>query len=93
MDNLQPSAGPLSAGPLGAVPVSITACTDGPLLVRGEVEILSATGELLPRNRKTVALCRCGVSTIKPFCDGTHKLVGFKTDPPEPQPESPTMGS
>ena len=60
---------------------SITACPDGPLLVRGEVDVLDAAGEPIPRTRKTFALCRCGVSTIKPFCDGTHKLVNFKTDP------------
>jgi CDGSH-type Zn-finger protein len=60
---------------------SITACPDGPLLVRGDVEILAATGEPIPSDRKTFALCRCGVSTIKPFCDGSHKLIGFKTEP------------
>lgn len=59
----------------------IVACTDGPLLVRGDVELLDANGEKIPRTCATVALCRCGVSTIKPFCDGTHKLVGFRTDP------------
>jgi CDGSH-type Zn-finger protein len=65
------------------IPV-IVACTDGPLLVRGDVDLVSPTGEPIERTRKTVALCRCGVSTIKPFCDGTHKLVGFRTDPPAP---------
>jgi CDGSH-type Zn-finger protein len=72
------------------VPV-IVACVDGPLLVRGEVDLVSATGEPIPRTRKTVALCRCGVSMIKPYCDGTHKLVGFKTDPPEPEAQSPDI--
>jgi CDGSH-type Zn-finger protein len=62
------------------VPV-IVACPDGPLLVRGDVQLLDANGETIPRTRATVALCRCGVSTIKPFCDGTHKLVGFRTAP------------
>ncbi|HEV7184862.1 MAG TPA: CDGSH iron-sulfur domain-containing protein [Leifsonia sp.] len=61
--------------------VTIVACTDGPLLVRGPATILDAEGEPIPRRRRTVALCRCGVSTIKPFCDGTHKLVGFRTEP------------
>jgi CDGSH-type Zn-finger protein len=60
----------------------IVACTDGPLLVRGDIDLVAPTGEPIVRTRKTVALCRCGVSTIKPFCDGTHKLVGFRTDPP-----------
>ena len=61
--------------------VSITAYTDGPLIVRGDVEILDSSGNPVERDRRTVALCRCGVSSIKPFCDGTHKAVGFKTDP------------
>jgi len=61
--------------------VSITAYTDGPLIVRGDVEILDSSGAPVERDRRTVALCRCGVSSIKPFCDGTHKAVGFKTDP------------
>ncbi|MCU1586149.1 MAG: hypothetical protein JWM49_2705 [Microbacteriaceae bacterium] len=63
----------------------IVACPDGPLLVRGEVDIFSTTGEEIQQNRKTIALCRCGVSTIKPFCDGSHKLVNFRTEPPEPE--------
>ncbi|WP_026372786.1 CDGSH iron-sulfur domain-containing protein [Agrococcus lahaulensis] len=60
----------------------IVACVDGPLLVRGDFELVSSTGEPVERTRRTVALCRCGASAIKPFCDGTHKLVGFRTEPP-----------
>lgn len=59
----------------------IVACPDGPLLVRGDVELVTADGEPIERNRKVVALCRCGASTIKPYCDGTHKLTGFTTGP------------
>ncbi|WP_309232697.1 CDGSH iron-sulfur domain-containing protein [Actinotalea sp. JY-7885] len=59
---------------------SITACPNGPLLVRGDVEILLASGEPAPRRRRTVALCRCGASGIKPYCDGSHKVIGFTTD-------------
>jgi CDGSH-type Zn-finger protein len=59
----------------------IIVCPDGPLLVRGDFEIVSTTGDKLPRRRKTVALCRCGASGIKPYCDGTHKLIGFRTEP------------
>ncbi|MCU1406528.1 MAG: hypothetical protein JWQ43_2831 [Glaciihabitans sp.] len=58
--------------------VTITPYNDGPLIVRGDFEILASDGTVVPRDRKTVALCRCGVSSIKPFCDGTHKLVNFK---------------
>ena len=69
--------------------VSITACPDGPLLVRGSFEILTPAGEVIPPRRKTVALCRCGVSMLKPFCDGSHKAVGFRTEP-EPPTAQPT---
>ena len=48
--------------------------------MRGDVEILLASGEPAPRRRATVALCRCGASGIKPYCDGSHKAVGFRTD-------------
>lgn len=53
-----------------------TAYPDGPLVVRGDVEI-RVGGVPVSRVRRTVALCRCGGSTIKPFCDGTHKVTGF----------------
>lgn len=64
----------------GAPWASVTACPDGPLLVRGDVEILLGSGRPADRRRSTVALCRCGASGIKPFCDGSHKVVGFRTD-------------
>ncbi|NMR19824.1 CDGSH iron-sulfur domain-containing protein [Cellulomonas fimi] len=60
-------------------PATIVACPDGPLLVRGDVEILTASGAPVPRRRATVALCRCGASGIKPYCDGSHKAIGFRT--------------
>lgn len=57
---------------------SITVCPRGPLLVRGDFEILDAEGQPIERTRETVALCRCGASAIKPYCDGSHKLNGFE---------------
>lgn len=63
----------------------ITAYTDGPLLVRGDFEIVDENGEAVPVTRATVALCRCGVSSIKPFCDGTHKAINFRTAPTPPE--------
>ncbi|MBD8042288.1 CDGSH iron-sulfur domain-containing protein [Arthrobacter sp. Sa2BUA2] len=51
------------------------ACPGGPLLVRGDFEVVDADGTPVPKNRETVALCRCGGSKIKPWCDGTHKLL------------------
>jgi CDGSH-type Zn-finger protein len=53
----------------------ITIYPDGPMLLRGDVEILMADGSPLPRRRGTVALCRCGHSGLMPLCDGTHKVV------------------
>jgi len=56
----------------------ITAYRDGPLLVRGPFELVDQDGEEIVRGRETVALCRCGKSRIRPFCDGSHKLVQFR---------------
>jgi CDGSH-type Zn-finger protein len=55
-------------------PVVITEYRDGPLLVRGNFQLLDADGREIPRTRKTVALCRCGRSSQKPWCDSSHKL-------------------
>lgn len=62
----------------------ITAYPDGPLIVRGSVTFRNEAGETIVQPRRTAALCRCGVSSIKPWCDGTHKTVGFRTAPPDP---------
>ena len=51
---------------------------DGPLLVRGRARIVDGQGRELERRRDPIALCRCGKSRLRPFCDGTHKLVGFR---------------
>jgi CDGSH-type Zn-finger protein len=59
-------------------PVTITPYPDGPYLVRGDFTILDQEGNELPQQRRTIALCRCGNSRMRPFCDGTHKLIGFK---------------
>jgi CDGSH-type Zn-finger protein len=57
---------------------TITAYENGPLLVRGPFDLVDQNGDEIERFRKTIALCRCGRSRIKPFCDGTHKKIGFK---------------
>ena len=51
---------------------------DGPLRVQGPVEICSGTGRTVSRTEGAL-LCRCGGSATKPFCDGTHKRIGFKS--------------
>ncbi len=79
-----PDAGPIPERALNSgegAPVSVVACPNGPLLIRGDFELVGAHGEELPRTRRTVALCRCGASVIKPYCDGSHKLTGFRSEP------------
>ena len=68
------------ADPKGPAEVEIVPCPDGPILVRGRFTIPGATGPSVDRGRRTVALCRCGLSQRKPFCDGTHRITGFRTD-------------
>lgn len=58
-------------------PAQLRFYPDGPLLVRGDFEMIGRDGNPLPRTRATVALCRCGLSSIKPYCDGSHKLSRF----------------
>jgi CDGSH-type Zn-finger protein len=52
---------------------------DGPLIIRGDFQIQSWDGIPIPAGRQTVALCRCGRSALKPFCDGSHARTGFRT--------------
>ena len=58
---------------------TITVCQNGNYHVEGDVTLVDWNGhEYRPVNRARFALCRCGASTSKPFCDGTHARVGFK---------------
>ncbi len=52
---------------------------NGPILIEGDAKILDADGNEFPRdpNRPSVAICRCGQSAGKPFCDGSHRSCGF----------------
>jgi len=56
----------------------ITPYPDGPLILRGHFVITGPDGQPLPAGRRTVALCRCGQSASKPFCDGSHARTGFR---------------
>lgn len=58
----------------------ITPYKDGPLLVRGPFELVDQDGNAIDVRRKTIALCRCGRSRIKPFCDGAHKATLFRAE-------------
>jgi len=51
---------------------------NGPMMVHGPVEITDHTGDSRLVGNKVTAFCRCGASERKPFCDGSHKKVGFK---------------
>jgi CDGSH-type Zn-finger protein len=58
--------------------VIITVRENGPYLVSGPITIKDADGNVYPAPQgSAVALCRCGGSTTKPFCDGTHSKTGF----------------
>ena len=69
---------------------TITPYRDGPLIVRGDFRLVDQDGQEIDPGRRTVALCRCGRSSIKPFCDGTHKRSGFTaaSSPRRPRPAS-----
>jgi CDGSH iron-sulfur domain-containing protein 3 len=58
---------------------TITIRDNGPLLVQGPLTVVDAAGNQfkLPENKPAVALCRCGQSNSKPFCDGSHKACNF----------------
>ncbi len=58
--------------------VVITPYRDGPLLVRGPFRMADQDGNEIVIDRDVVALCRCGKSRLRPFCDGTHQLIAFK---------------
>ncbi|HET9989838.1 MAG TPA: ferritin-like domain-containing protein [Kofleriaceae bacterium] len=60
-------------------PLAIDPLTDGPYQVRGNLEITSGTGRVVARVQ-SAKLCRCGASNTKPFCDGTHVKIGFRSD-------------
>ncbi|MFT5583929.1 MAG: CDGSH-type Zn-finger protein/uncharacterized Fe-S cluster protein YjdI [Cognaticolwellia sp.] len=62
----------------GKGPLSIQSAGNGPLLVSGPVEIIAGSGRALKRTSKT-ALCRCGASKNKPYCDGSHFAIGFES--------------
>jgi CDGSH-type Zn-finger protein len=56
--------------------ITITIRDNGPLLVDGEFKLVDQAGNEIPVAKR--ALCRCGGSTTKPFCDGTHSRIGFQ---------------
>ena len=57
--------------------VTIEIIENGPYIVSGSVELKDGAGNVYPAKQRS-ALCRCGASTTKPFCDGTHSKIGFQ---------------
>ena len=57
--------------------VTIETIKNGPYIVKDEVELKDSDGNKFPVEAR-MALCRCGASTEKPFCDGTHSKIGFQ---------------
>jgi len=58
--------------------VRIRPLKNGPLEITGKVELVDADGQVRPSTEDEIYLCRCGHSSNKPFCDGTHKKVSFQ---------------
>jgi CDGSH-type Zn-finger protein len=61
-------------------PIVIRLRENGPLVIQGAIKIVDHQGNefTIPPGKETVALCRCGHSKNKPFCDGSHRTCGFQ---------------
>jgi CDGSH-type Zn-finger protein len=59
---------------------TITPYENGPLIVRGPFALLDEHGNEIDVGRRTVALCRCGRSRLRPFCDGTHTRARYRAE-------------
>jgi len=87
-DNTHETSGFRDRGPIGDTgtpiedrggPLTIRAAPNGPLVIAGNLTMSAGHGQQIWTGTR-VALCRCGESSNKPFCDGTHTLVGFKAE-------------
>lgn len=58
--------------------VTVRATPNGPYIVQGQIELLDTGGDNYTLDKESIALCRCGHSSNKPFCDGTHTKIDFK---------------
>jgi CDGSH-type Zn-finger protein/uncharacterized Fe-S cluster protein YjdI len=74
----EPASGQAEMLPVRGGPLEVEPQPDGPLQVRGNLEITSGTGRVVARLTQA-RLCRCGGSANKPFCDGTHARIGFRS--------------
>ncbi len=62
--------------------VTIRMRPDGPFVIEGPFQLNDSEGNAFPLNpdKPAIALCRCGASANRPFCDGAHKQCGFESD-------------
>lgn len=67
----------------GPAETTMVPIPNGPLLVRGHLRVIGSTGAVLADETR-LALCRCGKSQNEPFCDNSHRRVGFDEAPPHP---------
>ncbi|MGI8836648.1 MAG: CDGSH iron-sulfur domain-containing protein [Pyrinomonadaceae bacterium] len=58
--------------------VTIRPSKNGPYIVEGNVDFYDTDGNKMTLDKPRIALCRCGASSNKPFCDGTHSKIGFQ---------------
>jgi CDGSH-type Zn-finger protein len=75
----EPATQPSEALEHRAGKLTVAPTHDGPLAVTGNLEICSGTGRTVTRVT-SARLCRCGGSSKKPFCDGTHARIGFRSE-------------
>lgn len=61
--------------------ITIEIKENGPFLVKGDVKLVDADGNAFTNDKPAIALCRCGASGNSPFCDGTHRKIGFESAP------------
>ena len=59
---------------------TIIPLANGPYLIEGPLELVDTAGNRFHVNAEKVELCRCGGSSSKPFCDGTHRRIEFQAD-------------
>jgi CDGSH-type Zn-finger protein len=72
--------------------VVVKVLKNGPLRVEGRIQLVDPNGNVVAFEKDKFSLCRCGHSSKKPFCDGTHNKVGFQAEDcyvPEPAPPAP----
>jgi CDGSH-type Zn-finger protein len=64
---------------------------NGPLVIKAPLSIVDHLGNafVIPTGKEMIALCRCGHSANKPFCDGAHKTTGFSAANTAPTPTAP----